>query len=403
MEKNKNFLHLTYYKNLQFLENAKELEIPKNNQRDLINFASYLAMYHPNISDFLIKKYSKEGDLIFDPFSGRGTTLFSARKLKRKGIASDLNPYSYVISKAKADKINKEACLNYLKKWEKAFLREKTVYQTKISAKEFADLRIYYADETLAMLVFMREKIGKKWKTLDPNANFLLALLTGIMHGPARQDQTTIYLSISMPNWVSMAPNYVKKYVAKKGLNKPILNLFSQLKARFENYWKYNLNHLSTGDVFLHNAEQSFTQLQDKSIDLIITSPPYLNIINYTGNNWIKLWLLGFDRKTLKKKIKLTDHLKEQEYKLFIIKILNNLHPKIKPNGKICLVVGDVYEKKLIETIWKEIAEQVNFEFDGLFYYHNKTNRKHSNALNNKRGKATKIEKILVLKKINNE
>lgn len=38
----------------------------------------------------IIKSFSKEGDLIYDPFSGTGTTSIAALKLKRKYIGSEI-------------------------------------------------------------------------------------------------------------------------------------------------------------------------------------------------------------------------------------------------------------------------------------------------------------------------
>ena len=342
--------------------------------------------------------------MVFDPFSGRGTTIFSARTLKRQGISSDLNPYAYIISKARADKVDKASCTKILQEWEETFRKEAEKWQQASRKKEFSELRIYYAEETLAMLIFIRETIGKQWKTLDENKNYLLALLAGIMHGPIKKDGSSIYLSIDMLNWVSMAPNYVKKYVKTKRLEPPKDgNLFKKLKARFEEYWKYNLNDKKGGEVFLHDAEKAFEKkLKDGSVNLVVTSPPYLNLVDYTNNNWLKLWLLGFERKSLRKTIPLSDNYSLKElaaYENFITKVLNNLYPKMASEGKVFLIVGDTNEINLIEEIWAKIRNSVRFQFEGLFNYQNLRNRKHSNTLNNKRGKTSKTEKILVLKR----
>jgi DNA modification methylase len=49
------------------------------------------ATFPQALSDRLIKMYSKEGDLIFDPFLGTGTTLLSAKSLNRNGIGTELS------------------------------------------------------------------------------------------------------------------------------------------------------------------------------------------------------------------------------------------------------------------------------------------------------------------------
>lgn len=50
------------------------------------------AVYPVKLAERLIKMYSKEGDTVFDPFLGIGTTLIAAQNLKRHGIGIELNP-----------------------------------------------------------------------------------------------------------------------------------------------------------------------------------------------------------------------------------------------------------------------------------------------------------------------
>lgn len=57
------------------------------------------AVYPLKLAERLIKMYSKEGDIVFDPFLGIGTTLISAQNLKRYGIGIELNPRFTQIAK----------------------------------------------------------------------------------------------------------------------------------------------------------------------------------------------------------------------------------------------------------------------------------------------------------------
>ena len=51
------------------------------------------------LAEFLIKKYSKHGELVFDPFMGSGTTLRAAQRLGRDGVGVDLNPLACLIAR----------------------------------------------------------------------------------------------------------------------------------------------------------------------------------------------------------------------------------------------------------------------------------------------------------------
>ena len=59
---------------------------------------NYRGNWSPYIPRNLIFRYSKEDDLVLDPFLGSGTTLVETKLLKRKGIGIDINPNSIKLS-----------------------------------------------------------------------------------------------------------------------------------------------------------------------------------------------------------------------------------------------------------------------------------------------------------------
>ncbi len=367
----------------------------------LHSIASYLAMFAPALPEYFINRYSNEGDLIFDPFSGRGTTALRSRELNRKFVGSDLNPYSLVLSRFKISKLKKNNLLIRLKYWEKKFEKSKKIWFEKTYEKKYCELLYYYNRETLSKLIFIRKKIGKKWKNTSILDNALLAIITGIMHGPSRKNGDTIYFSVSMPNSISMAPNYVKNYVKKNNLKIPNVNVFKKIQNRINIKFDKILEKKFMGNIYNYNATKKNEYIKNNSVNLVITSPPYLSIVDYTKSNWLKLWILGYDRKNLKKDIRLDDNLKFNEYINFIQKFLNNIHHKLKIKAKVCLVVGDVHNTKLIEKVWKKIKNNVKYKFIEIFYDTSYLQeRKVTNMLNSRMGKATIIEKVLVVEKV---
>ncbi|WP_283393169.1 hypothetical protein [Photobacterium phosphoreum] len=113
-----------------------------------------------------------------------------------------------------------------------------------------------------------------------------MAFSLGLMHGPTKISGETIYFSVDMPNAISMAPNYVKNYVKENNLKKPNVNIFENIKNRSLN--KYDEKIISNnfnGKIFEKDSTIENEKINDNSIKLVITSPPYLNIINYTKSN----------------------------------------------------------------------------------------------------------------------
>jgi DNA modification methylase len=52
----------------------------------------YHGNFIPQIPNQLIRRYTKKGETVFEPFTGSGTTLFECENLNRKYIGFDINP-----------------------------------------------------------------------------------------------------------------------------------------------------------------------------------------------------------------------------------------------------------------------------------------------------------------------
>lgn len=390
-------------KNPKYLSNDIDWSRKQNNKFSKMHSISYyLAMFCPALPSYFIDIYSDENSIIMDNFSGRGTTALVCREKGRKFIGSDLNPYAFVLSKAKTLTSTKDKLIKTIDKLEKEFLNS-DYKQIKINYHIISnkELSYFYSDYTLKQLLFLRENYGKNWKELDNELTIIFSFALGLMHGPTKKNNTTIYFSLSMPNTISMSPNYVFNYSKSKKLKRPQINIFDQLRNRVNSKFDENLfKSKYDGKIYFQDATQPNKNIKNNSVNLVITSPPYLNIVNYTKSNWLKLWLLGYERETLKEKIRLSDTLKFDQYISFIKDYLNAIYSKLKNKAKVCLIVGDVFETNLIETVWKTIEKDVKYKFIEI-YYDTKYLQVHkaTNMLNSKKGKATKIDKILVIEK----
>ncbi len=368
----------------------------------LHSISSYLAMFCPALPKYFIDKYSQPNDLVMDSFSGRGTTALVCREANRRFIGTDLNPYAFVLTRFKiSSNLKLKKILNRVDCLEQEFKTNYTQFSEITYLNQYSDLLPYYSPSVLYQLIFLRDTLGKKWQTLNDVDNAILAIALGLMHGQTRKDNTTIYFSVSMPNTISMSPNYVRKYVDRHNLQHPNVNIFTNIKTRMiKKYDEAILSSNFSGTILFDDATKNNRKIKDNSVSLVITSPPYLSIVDYRLSNWLKLWLLGFEKKSLNDDIPLSDKLKYGEYIDFIKNYLNSIHSKLKNGAKVCLVVGDVHGNALIENVWKEIENKVKYKFVEIYYDQNYLQQnKVTNMLNSKKGKATIIEKVLVLEK----
>src|SRR5258706_11035391 len=64
---------------------------------------SYLASFPAALAHAFIGRYSRRGDVVLDPFSGRGTTPLQACAEGRIGVGNDLNPFAHLLTASKVD------------------------------------------------------------------------------------------------------------------------------------------------------------------------------------------------------------------------------------------------------------------------------------------------------------
>ena len=305
--------------------------------------------------------YTNEGDLVYDPFSGRGTTTLEAIKLNRKIISNDLSPLAYVLTKSKTFPINVEDAIKYVNKLKKDYI--KSNWEIPINSDKYKDIKVFYSLNNLKQLDYLREKIGKNWrrKNFSKMNNYILAIALGIMHGPVRKsgdENNSIYFSVNMPSGYSMSPNYAEKYIKKNELFKIENDIFDQIIYRIKNKRNDFLPSNDENNVYNGDALKSSQYFKNNKPKLIFTSPPYLNLIKYVEQNWMRFWLLNFDKKQTKEKM-VDDYHKLEEYKDFISNFLIEMEKIMDNESRLIMVIGDV-KKYFIRSIMNEIIEKIS-------------------------------------------
>jgi hypothetical protein len=86
---------------------------------------SYHGMFPAKVAHYFIQRYSRPGDVVLDPFSGRGTVPLQTRVEGRVAICNDLNPLAYVLSRAKVHPPSWDSVQDFLTRLEKGY-RQRT-------------------------------------------------------------------------------------------------------------------------------------------------------------------------------------------------------------------------------------------------------------------------------------
>ena len=329
---------------------------------------SYLAMFPPNLANYFIERFTLKGDLVIDPFCGRGTTPLEAYLLGRDAIGTDLNPLAIRLSDGKVKApVGKEgilAVLSRVQELEDKFKLDKSNYSNeakriKNDQERNESVGVVFSKSILQQLLFLRMELITK-KPNEKVDSFLISIILGAMHG-----STNSYFSVPMPNTFSMSPNYIKSYVKEKGLVYPNVNVFAIIRERsFVALFSAAEEGTNSVEIREWNAKRIGEFPAKKQAKLLFSSPPYLKVIKYGQYNWIRLWFLGISHKEVDRK--LSDNLDLKEYLDFMDSVISSSVEVMDPNGLSCWVIGDVQKGNitinLAEKVWERIKDSGKWE-----------------------------------------
>lgn len=280
----------------------------------------------------LLKTYGAKNCIVLDPFCGKGTALLAAQMLGFSAYGLDIAPEAVICSSAKLTGIK----IQGLRKYIEALRLEKIAIRGVPSS-----VRVFFHPSTLSQILSIRKSLlsnlNCESEQIQAHANFSLACLLGILHGHASYS-----LSLPCAHAYSMAPGYVAKYAIKHGLKAPERDVKDCLIKKATRCLRVDLPKPIKHEVKVGSAlhcTKIYPGLVGK-VDIIITSPPYLNAQTYAKDNWLRLWLLGHDYKTLQPNYIETGSV--QLYKKYMTGVFGELFRMLKPYGKLICIAGDV-------------------------------------------------------------
>ncbi|MEM4969476.1 MAG: DNA methyltransferase, partial [Nitrososphaerota archaeon] len=142
-------------------------------------------------------------------------------------------------------------------------------------------------------------------------------------------------------------------------LKKPKRDVFKSLLAKAERVLFDGIPAVR-GQAYMCDARH--LPLEDESVDLVVTSPPYFNMQTYAWDNWLRLWFLGYDYEEIGKKLFHTNSL--QKFKEFIKDCLTEFYRVLKMDKAAVIVLGAVKLNGRIVNMAEEvapIAEEIGF------------------------------------------
>ena len=292
----------------------------------------YFAMFPEAFVRRNVLAWSKRGDVILDPFSGRGTTVLESLLNGRSAIGCDTNPVAVCLSRAKADPPKLRDILNRIAALERASKR----FHTRSPEIKDEFFNLCFHEETLRQLLFLR-------RTLDWRSNrtdcFIAALSLGCLHGESHR--TELCFSNRMPRTISTKPAYSVRWWRARDCHPPSRDVFSILRACADYRFQSPVPSLK-GRVVEGDARRAKTLLRSYrgQVKLVVTSPPYLDITDYHEDQWLRLWFLGGAPKPRSGQAKDDRHRRVEAYWKFLGEAWRGVVPLLHDSAQIVIRIG---------------------------------------------------------------
>ena len=246
----------------------------------------YFAMFPEGFAKKWINELTDPGDLVVDPFCGRGTTPFQALLMGRNALAGDINPVAYCLTAAKTRGPALSTVCRRLSKLESAY--EARRWRPRVRSLPEFFVRAYNP-RTLSQLLYLRDVL--QWRTQRSDA-MIAALALGALHGESEKSPS--YLSAQMPRTISTKPAYSVRFWDKHDYSPPDRDVFEllerQARFRYVSPLPELRGHVELTDFRDLHRLQSVRQ---RETSCIITSPPYLDVTSFEEDQWLRLWFLG--------------------------------------------------------------------------------------------------------------
>ena len=311
-----------------------ELWTSLQRQASSLHEVSYRACFKPQLPRFFIEQYTSPGDLVYDPFMGRGTSIIEAALLSRRIAGNDINPLCTVLTEARLNIPTYDEVEERLRK-----------IRLNPSVKSDIDLSMFYHIGTLGEIVSLKRYLvrRKSRQQEDYIDKWIRMVATNRLTG-----HSAGFFSV-----YTLPPNQATSAASQKKINKTRKQKpeYRDVKSLILKKTRSLLRSITPEQIRVVNGIGKSAQLsslsahltshiKNNTVQLTVTSPPFLDIVQYSSDNWLRCWFNNIDDKAVAKNITMARTVVEWQAELS--KVFTELFRITKPRGIVAFEVGEV-------------------------------------------------------------
>jgi hypothetical protein len=298
---------------------------------------SYRACFKPQLPRFFIERLTAASDIVYDPFLGRGTTTIEAALLGRRVAGCDINPLSSILTAPRLRPPRVRDVRDRLTKLDWNYNGELN-----------EELLTFYHPDTLREICALRSHL------LSDDANYAAAEVDNWIRMVATNRLTGhsagFFSVYTLPPNQALTPkrqqkiNEDRKQVPpRRSVPDLIIRKTESLLQTVSDFDRRRLSEAASDGVLLTRSCDRTPEIKANSVDLIVTSPPFLDVVDYATDNWLRCWFNGINEA----KIDIWTFRKPSEWTEAMERVFGELRRVLSPGGYIAFEVGEVRRGKL--------------------------------------------------------
>jgi len=268
---------------------VNEFWTSKQRQANSLHEIAYRACFKPQLPRFFIDLLTQPCDVVYDPFMGRGTTLIEAALMGRVPFGCDVNPLSDILTRPRLNPPSLAAVADRL--------RQLNLTRCKHYPEE---LEVFYHPETLTEICALREYLLERERAgdMDDVDRWIRMVAVNRLTGHSKG----FFSVYTLPPNQAVSIGSQRKINQRLGQAPPrrevkaiILQKTRSLLRDCDILVRARLASVAPHALLLTGQAHRTPEIADQSVHLVVTSPPFLDVVDYAHDNWLRCWFCGID------------------------------------------------------------------------------------------------------------
>jgi len=306
----------------------------KQRQSCSLHEISYRACFKAQLPRFFVELFTAPGDVVYDPFAGRGTTIIEAALLGRRVIGNDVNPLSAILTAPRL-------CVPSLADVEERL----QAIRIDPSLRSDVPLSMFFHRRTEAEIVSLQSYLARRRRrgAEDEVDRWIRMVATNRLTGHSRGFFSVYTLppnqaiSPSRQIKINRALNQRPEYRDVRSL---ILRKTRSLLRTLDDSQREQLRTAAQTATFLSCDARHTPDIPSDSVRLTVTSPPFLNVVDYGQDNWLRCWFNGIDAARVARRM--TADSTTRQWCASMGRVFTELSRITEPGGRVAFEVGEI-------------------------------------------------------------